>query len=448
MFVQVMEGRVNDVEGLRAQIDEWRTELAPGATGFLGTTAGVTADGGFIAVVRFESEGRPGPTATGPSRASGGRRPAANFDGDVTFTDCPEVDTFGAGGSDDAGFVQVIKGRGDRAARARRRRDWTTSSGAPAPTSSAASWRGRATARSSRPCTSRSEAEARANEKAEPATDEEREAWERMSSLMQMERFIDICRTPGSTAPDGGPRRPVHPGGRAVRPPGGGDRRPVAATRRPTPSGTSGRWSTTSSPRTCGRRRCSTGMTIAEVGDRFDGDQLGDDPEAAWAAAAAGLGRRRGRRRRPRPDGARLLRRHLRPGVRVAADLRPPDPRVGPGPGHRRSTRRSTPSWSTSPTTSSAPRSTAGAAPACSGRWSRCRPAPAARTSCSASPAASRKPHSAAIWYTRPTKSCRDSLGAPPGTRTLNPQIKSLLLCQIELEALARNILAAGRPLG
>lgn len=29
------------------------------------------------------------------------------------------------------------------------------------------------------------------------------------------------------------------------------------------------------------------GMTIADVGDRFDGDQLGDDPEAAWAAAAS-----------------------------------------------------------------------------------------------------------------------------------------------------------------
>lgn len=28
------------------------------------------------------------------------------------------------------------------------------------------------------------------------------------------------------------------------------------------------------------------GMTIADVGDRFDGDQLGDKPEAAWAAAA------------------------------------------------------------------------------------------------------------------------------------------------------------------
>jgi len=29
------------------------------------------------------------------------------------------------------------------------------------------------------------------------------------------------------------------------------------------------------------------GATIAEVGDRFDGDVLGDDPVAAWSAAAA-----------------------------------------------------------------------------------------------------------------------------------------------------------------
>jgi uncharacterized protein (TIGR03086 family) len=30
------------------------------------------------------------------------------------------------------------------------------------------------------------------------------------------------------------------------------------------------------------------GATIAEVGDRFDGDVLGADPKAAWAAASAG----------------------------------------------------------------------------------------------------------------------------------------------------------------
>ena len=29
------------------------------------------------------------------------------------------------------------------------------------------------------------------------------------------------------------------------------------------------------------------GMTVAEVGDRYDGDLVGDDPKAAWQAAAA-----------------------------------------------------------------------------------------------------------------------------------------------------------------
>ena len=32
------------------------------------------------------------------------------------------------------------------------------------------------------------------------------------------------------------------------------------------------------------------GSTIAEVGDRFDGDVLGADPQAAWTAASAGGG--------------------------------------------------------------------------------------------------------------------------------------------------------------
>jgi hypothetical protein len=35
--------------------------------------------------------------------------------------------------------------------------------------------------------------------------------------------------------------------------------------------------------------------------------------------------------------------------------------------------------------------------------------------------------------------------GAPPGTRTLNPRIKSPLLCQIELEAPSVHDGAAGR---
>ncbi len=36
MFVQVIEGRVSDREGLHRQMDQWQRDLRPGATGFLG----------------------------------------------------------------------------------------------------------------------------------------------------------------------------------------------------------------------------------------------------------------------------------------------------------------------------------------------------------------------------------------------------------------------------
>jgi len=56
MFIQVIQGKVADAEGLRAAIDRWGQELQPGATGWLGTTGGITDDGTFVATVRFDSE--------------------------------------------------------------------------------------------------------------------------------------------------------------------------------------------------------------------------------------------------------------------------------------------------------------------------------------------------------------------------------------------------------
>ena len=50
MFVQVIEGQVADRDGLRRQMDAWEKDLRPGATGFLGSTAGVTDDGYAICV--------------------------------------------------------------------------------------------------------------------------------------------------------------------------------------------------------------------------------------------------------------------------------------------------------------------------------------------------------------------------------------------------------------
>jgi len=56
VFVQVIQATINNADQARAALDRWVEELASGAIGWLGTTAGVSGDGGFIALARFESE--------------------------------------------------------------------------------------------------------------------------------------------------------------------------------------------------------------------------------------------------------------------------------------------------------------------------------------------------------------------------------------------------------
>ena len=45
MFVQVVQGHVADSARVRAQLDKWVAEVAPGSVGWLGSTSGVTEDG-------------------------------------------------------------------------------------------------------------------------------------------------------------------------------------------------------------------------------------------------------------------------------------------------------------------------------------------------------------------------------------------------------------------
>src|SRR2546430_12656105 len=112
MFVQVFEGRVADREGLRRQMDNWESELRPGATGFLGSTAGVTDDGQSIAFARFESAAAAKANSDRPEQGRWWSETEKLFEGPVTFSDSEDVDTLLGGGSDDAGFVQIMKGRG------------------------------------------------------------------------------------------------------------------------------------------------------------------------------------------------------------------------------------------------------------------------------------------------------------------------------------------------
>ena len=116
MFVQVIEGQVADREGLRRQLERWMTELRPGATGFLGTTAGVTDEGAGLAFARFESAADAAANSERPEQGQWWAETEKCFDGEVRFTDSDDVDIFLGGGSNDSGFVQVMKGHGvDRA---------------------------------------------------------------------------------------------------------------------------------------------------------------------------------------------------------------------------------------------------------------------------------------------------------------------------------------------
>ena len=111
MLIQVIDGKVKDPDLLRRQMERWRQELKPGAAGYLGSTGGITPDGRSITLARFESEDAARANSERPEQSTWWNETAKAFEGDVTFHDCPESDTLLGGGSNDAGFVQVIQGR-------------------------------------------------------------------------------------------------------------------------------------------------------------------------------------------------------------------------------------------------------------------------------------------------------------------------------------------------
>ena len=117
MFVQIMEGRTNDRAALERLGKRWEEELRPGAAGFLGATIGVTDDGRVVNVVRFESEEKGRANSERPEQGAWWNEYEKCFDGEVTFTNSSDATIWGEGGSNDAGFVQVMKSTGVERAR-------------------------------------------------------------------------------------------------------------------------------------------------------------------------------------------------------------------------------------------------------------------------------------------------------------------------------------------
>lgn len=116
MFVQIIEGRVSDETSLRRQADRWNENLRPGAKGFLGSTSGITEDGRSVTLARFASEDAARANSERAEQGAWWSETEKCYAGEITFTESNDVTEWLAGGSDDAGFVQVMKSTGvDRA---------------------------------------------------------------------------------------------------------------------------------------------------------------------------------------------------------------------------------------------------------------------------------------------------------------------------------------------
>ena len=111
MFIQIIQGRCTRQDELRALAETWRRDLAPGATGWLGGTYGFTDDDQFVGIVRFESREAAMANSERPEQGAWAEKFMALMEGPAEFHDCDDVTLMMDGGSDDAGFVQVIRGR-------------------------------------------------------------------------------------------------------------------------------------------------------------------------------------------------------------------------------------------------------------------------------------------------------------------------------------------------
>src|SRR3954470_7464139 len=108
MFIQIIEGKTSDAAGFARVLEERRPEAMTGAIGFLGATTAIAPDGTVVTMARFESADKAAENAARPEQTAFFEGLKKYMDGDATFHESTEVDTFLGGGSDNAGFVQFM----------------------------------------------------------------------------------------------------------------------------------------------------------------------------------------------------------------------------------------------------------------------------------------------------------------------------------------------------
>jgi hypothetical protein len=110
VFIQMVQGRCSRQDEMRALVDDWCGSMAD-RPGWLGGTYGFTDDDRFVGVVRFDSSSaclEAAGMAEAPMWWAGAE---ALFDGSCEIHESEDVSMMLDGGSDSAGFVQVMRGR-------------------------------------------------------------------------------------------------------------------------------------------------------------------------------------------------------------------------------------------------------------------------------------------------------------------------------------------------
>ncbi|MGY1684620.1 hypothetical protein ACI8AV_11220 [Geodermatophilus sp. SYSU D00804] len=119
MFAQVIQGRTTDTEAVFSAVEDWVAQLSPTAEGWLGSTTGVTDDGWFVTVVRFESADAARRNSDRPEQGRWWEGVRHLFEGEPAFLDSEDVTVDLFGDPDRAGFVQVMQGQTTDLERAR-----------------------------------------------------------------------------------------------------------------------------------------------------------------------------------------------------------------------------------------------------------------------------------------------------------------------------------------
>jgi hypothetical protein len=109
MYVQVITASVTDVDAHRRSVERWKKELRPGATGFLGDTRGIAEDGTMFVLARWESAEAAQQHDALPEQQEWLAEAQQHLDG-LESHESTDVTLMGGGGSNDAGFVQVMFG--------------------------------------------------------------------------------------------------------------------------------------------------------------------------------------------------------------------------------------------------------------------------------------------------------------------------------------------------